>query len=112
MRSRRMLVAWSDHGAATGRGCVAGDLPLVSRKQRGQSRETWHVRSEPAGDELRKEPHALRLTRFALREEPERAVHVQGGARHPHQQRVGILDEARRHRHPGYWPHCEDCERT
>ena len=44
--------------------------------RRGQSCETWDVRGEPAGYELREEPHALRLTRFALREEPERAVHV------------------------------------
>ena len=52
----------------------------------GQSREKRHVRGEPAGYELGEEPHALRLARLALREEPERSEHAQGGARHPHQQ--------------------------
>jgi hypothetical protein len=72
--------------SATCRSSVAG---------RGQSREKRHVRGEPAGYELREEPHALRLTRLALREEPKRSMHAQGGARHPHQQRISISDESR-----------------
>ena len=51
----------------------------------GESREKRRVRSEPAGYELCEQPHALRLMRVALREKPERSVHVRGGARHPHQ---------------------------
>jgi hypothetical protein len=45
---------------------------------------------EPAGYELGEEPHALRLPCLALRQKPERPIRVQVGARHPHQQRVGI----------------------
>ena len=71
---------------ATCRSSVAG---------RGQSREKRRVRGEPAGYELREKPHALRLSRLTLREEPQRSVPVQVSARHPHQQRVGISDEAR-----------------
>jgi hypothetical protein len=61
-----------------------------------------------AGYELREEPHALRLARLTLREEPERSVHVQVSARRPHQQRVGIFDEARQRRHPEPLPHRGD----
>src|SRR5580658_7129032 len=67
----------------------------------GQARKKRRVRGEPAGHELREESHALRLARFALREEPERSVQVQVGARYPHQQRVGISNEARQCRDPG-----------
>jgi hypothetical protein len=41
------------------------------------------------------EPHALRLACLPLCEKPERSVNVQVGARHPHQQGVGIVNEAR-----------------
>jgi hypothetical protein len=51
----------------------------------GQSREKRRVRGEPAGYELGEEPHALRLACLPLGEKPERAVHVQVGARNPHQ---------------------------
>ena len=74
----------------------------------GQSREKQRVRGEPAGYELGEEPHALRLARLALCEEPERSVHVQVGARHPHQQRVGISDEARQCRDPKPLPYRGD----
>src|SRR5258708_6653757 len=52
-------------------------------------------------------------TRFVLRvsplcEKPERSVHVQVGARHPHQQGIGISDEARQCRHPEPLPYCND----
>ena len=51
----------------------------------GQPREKRSVRGEPAGYELGEEPHALRLACLPLREKPERSIHVQVGARHPHQ---------------------------
>jgi hypothetical protein len=51
----------------------------------GQPREKRRVRGEPAGYELREEPHALRLACLPLCEEPNRSVHVQVGTRHPHQ---------------------------
>jgi len=51
----------------------------------GQPREKRSVRGEPAGYELSEEPHALRLACLPLCEKPERSVHVQVGARHPHQ---------------------------
>jgi hypothetical protein len=35
-------------------------------------------------------------------------VHVQVGARRPHQQRVGVSDEARQRRHPEPLPHRDD----
>jgi hypothetical protein len=50
-----------------------------------QAREKRSVRGEPAGYELSEEPHALRLACLPLREKPERSIHVQVGARHPHQ---------------------------
>src|SRR5436190_19212656 len=66
----------------------------------GQPREKRSVRGKPAGYELRDEPHALRLACLPLCEKPERSVHVQAGARHPHQEGVGIANEARQCRHP------------
>ena len=51
----------------------------------GPPREKRSVRGEPAGYELREEPHALRLACLPLCEKPERSVDVQVGARHPHQ---------------------------
>jgi hypothetical protein len=83
MRSRRRLVAWSDRGAATGR-------VYAKRRRRPPVRQS-QAEDSPA----RNGTYAA-----SLREEPEPAVHVQGGARHPHQQRVGISEEARRHLHP------------
>src|SRR5438309_10971091 len=74
----------------------------------GQPREKRRVRREPAGYELSEEPHALRLACLPLREKPERSMHVQVGARHPHQQGVGISDEARQCRHPEPLPYCDD----
>src|SRR5213082_2130807 len=74
----------------------------------GQPREKRRVRGEPAGYELREEPHALRLACLPLCEKPERSVHVQVGARHPHQQGVGIADEARQCRDPEPLPDCND----
>ena len=65
---------------------------LVARY--GQPRKKWSVRGEPAGYELREEPHALRLACLPLCEKPERSMHVQVGARHPRQEGVGISDEA------------------
>jgi hypothetical protein len=44
----------------------------TTRQERG--------RGEPAGYELGEESHAPGLARLALREEPERSVHAQGGA--------------------------------
>jgi hypothetical protein len=66
------------------------------------------VRGEPAGYELGEEPYALRFAGLALREQPERSEYAQGGARHPHQQLVGISDEARQRRHPEPLPHRDD----
>ena len=51
----------------------------------GQSRERRRVRGEPAGYELGEEPHALRLARLPLGKKPNRSVHVQVGARRPHE---------------------------
>jgi hypothetical protein len=51
----------------------------------GRSREKRRVRGEPARYELREEPHALRLACLPLCEKPNRSVHVQVGARRPHQ---------------------------
>src|SRR5476651_601393 len=50
----------------------------------GLPREKRSVRGEPAGYEFSEEPHALRLACLPLCEKPERSVHVQVGARHPH----------------------------
>src|SRR6202041_1375731 len=86
---------------------IAGDLP-ASVARYGQSREKRRVRGEPAGYELGEEPHALRLACLALCEKPNRSVHVQVGARHPHQQGVGISDEARQCRHSEPLPYCND----
>src|SRR5438128_8804947 len=61
----------------------------------GQSREKRRVRGEPAGYELGEEPHALRLACLTLCEKPNRSVHVQVRARHPHQQGICIANEAR-----------------
>src|SRR5580658_2519103 len=74
----------------------------------GQSREKRSVSGEPAGYELSEEPHALRLACLALCEKPNRSVPVQAGARHPHQQWVGISDEARQCRHPEPLPYRDD----
>src|SRR5580698_2580419 len=74
----------------------------------GQTRETRSVCGEPAGYELGEEPHALRLACLPLCEKPERSVHVQVGARHPHQQGVGISDEARQCRDPESLPRGHD----
>src|SRR5580704_19749034 len=73
-----------------------------------QPREKRSVRGEPTGYELSEELHALRLACLPLREKPERSMHVQVGARHPHQQGVGISDEARQCRHPEPLPYCYD----
>ena len=54
------------------------------------------------------EPHALRLACLALCENPERSVHVQVGARHPHQEGVGIANEARQCRDPEPLPYSND----
>src|SRR5256886_526459 len=74
----------------------------------GQPREKRSVRGEPAGYELREEPHALGPACLPLCEEPERSVHVQVGTRHPHQQGVGISDEARQCRDPDSLPYSND----
>ena len=75
-------------------GCpLAGTCPLqaspatccASVARYRQPREKRSVRGEPAGYELSEEPHALRLACLPLREKPERSVHVQVGARRPHQ---------------------------
>ena len=66
------------------------------------------MRGEPAGYELREEPHALCLARLALREEPERPVQMEGGSRHPHQKLVGVADEAGQCRHPEPLPYRGD----
>src|ERR1700689_4899627 len=74
----------------------------------GQPREKWDIRGEPAGYELGEEPYALRLPGVALRQQPERSEQAQGSARHPHQQLVGVSDEARQHRHPKPLPYRGD----
>src|SRR6201998_3829035 len=74
----------------------------------GQPREKRSVCGEPAGYELREEPHALRLACLPLCEKPDRSVHVQVGAGHSHQQRVGIADEARQCRYPEPLPYSND----
>jgi hypothetical protein len=83
--------AWTHVGRL---GCpLAGTCPLqaspatcrASVARYGQSREKQRVRGEPAGYELGEEPHALRLACLPLCEKPNRSVHVQVGARHPHQ---------------------------
>src|SRR3546814_12412511 len=66
----------------------------------GRAGEKRSIFSEPAGYELREEPHALCLACLPLCENPERSVYMQVGARHPHQQGVGISDEARQCRDP------------
>jgi hypothetical protein len=48
------------------------------------------------------------VLRFALREQPERSVSVQVSAPRPHQQRVGISNEARQRRYPEPLPYCDD----
>ena len=63
--------ASSDRSSASDRitASVAGDLPRVSRAsvaRYGQPREKRSVRGEPAGYELREEPHALRLACLPL----------------------------------------------
>src|SRR6202048_4012861 len=80
--------------------------PSVARY--GQPREKRAVRGEPAGYELREEPHALRLACLSLCEEPNRSVHVQVGTRHPHQKGVGIANEARQCRNPEPLPYSND----
>jgi hypothetical protein len=79
---------------------ISPATPTQSVARRGLPNEERRVRGEPAGYELREEPHALRLAGLSLREEPQRSVDVQAGARHPVQQRVGISDEARQRRDP------------
>ena len=60
------------------------------------------------GNELREEPHALRLARLSLREKPERSVHVEASAGRSHSQRVGISDKAGQYRHAKPLPHRRD----
>src|ERR1700730_12023709 len=74
----------------------------------GLPREKRSVRGEPAGYEFSEEPYALRLACLPLREQPARSMHVQAGARHPHQQRVGISNEPRKYRHPEPLSYCND----
>jgi hypothetical protein len=50
----------------------------------GQPREKRRVRGKPAGYEVGEEPHAFRLARLALREKPERSVHVEARAGRSH----------------------------
>ena len=78
--------ASSDRSSASDRitASVAGDL-RASVARYGPPRKKRSARGEPAGYELREEPHALRLACLPLCEKPERSVHVQVGARHPHQ---------------------------
>src|SRR5579859_2221909 len=102
-------VAWSDRSSASTRLRQASPATCRASVARyGQSREKRRVRGEPAGYELGEEPHALRLACLALCEKPERSVHVQVGARRPHQQGVGISDKARQCRHPEPLPYCND----
>src|SRR6266700_5108147 len=74
----------------------------------GQPREKRRVRGEPTGYELNEELHALRLACLPLCEKPNRSVHVQVGARDPHQQGVGIANEAWQCRHPEPLPCSSD----
>ena len=86
---------------------LADGLPLVSHGKQTVPREVAR-RRRPAGYGLHEEPHALRLARLALREEPQRSEYAQSGAWHPHQQRVGICDKARQRRHTEPQSHRED----
>src|SRR5690242_16162394 len=56
------MTSWGTRPAASPAACRAS----VARY--GQSREKRRVRGEPAGHELREEPHASRLARLAQRE--------------------------------------------
>jgi hypothetical protein len=100
-------------------GAIAARLPTGLRQaspatcrasvaRNGQSREKRRARGEPAGYELGEEPHALRLACLPLCEKPNRSVFVQVGARDPHQQGVGISNEARQCRHPEPLPYSND----
>src|ERR1700730_1134459 len=71
----------------------------------GEPREKRSVPGEPAGYELGEEPHALRLACLPLCEKPERSVDVQVGSRNPHQEGVGIANEARQCRDPEPLPY-------
>ena len=82
LRTRRG-VAEAQSNSGVGRSPRATCGASVARY--GQPREKRSVRGEPAGYELREEPHALRLACLPLCEKPERSVHVQVGARHPRQ---------------------------
>lgn len=58
---------------------------------RVQSREQHLVSHQPARYKFREQPHAPRLARFTLREQPERSLPVQDGAGHPHQQLATVF---------------------
>src|SRR5580693_6689823 len=105
MRRPCCVIARFD-GTANGKRRPATCRASVARY--GQPREKRSVRGEPAGYELSEEPHALRVACLPLCEKPERSVHVQIGARHPHQQGVGISDEARQCRDPEPLPYSND----
>src|SRR5258708_30897693 len=111
-RQREGLTAMSLGGIAarlpTGLRQASPATCRASVARYGQSREKRRVRGEPAGYELREEPHALRLACLPRSEKPERSVHVQVGTRHPHQQGVGIANEARQGRHPEPLPYSND----
>ena len=66
------------------------------------------VRGEPLEHEIREEANALRLARLTLREQPQGSVQAQGTARHSHQKRVGISDEARQYRDAQPLARCEN----
>src|SRR3954471_19910818 len=94
------------------KGCsLAGTCPpspvscRASVARCGQTREKWSVGGKSFGYELCEQPHAFRLARLSLRQKPKRAVHVQVGARHPRQQRVGVSNEARQRRYSDPLPY-------
>ena len=61
-----------------------GALPTGRQpvKRGGSFSKQLPIAGVPERDELREQPHGFRLARLALGEQPERAVEVQGGARH------------------------------
>src|SRR5579862_2612754 len=73
-----------------------------------KARDQRCIRRKPAGHKLYEKPHTLGLARFAVREKPECTVLVQDGVRRSCQQRIGISDEARKHRHSESVPYRGD----
>jgi hypothetical protein len=101
IRHRRRTSCLQASSTTAARQSRASDSPARSGACAASLRDTNSVKSRTA----------LRLACLPLCEKPERPVKVQICARDPHQQGVGISDEARQRRDPETLPYSNDLRR-